>query len=151
MRETVSIFLLPMPFSTHLLKMALERKESHLKQLQEEKEELLVRCGELQSELLSLHRTNEEAQQTRSLALEERSKASSSSPLLSTPPQPFPLLPNPLSGDKGACVPMEMVKGERGGIFAYCVDQLCGNRVTVGLVYAQRSVTMATMDSGSHC
>ncbi|KAL5505125.1 hypothetical protein EMCRGX_G006506 [Ephydatia muelleri] len=42
--------------STHLLKMALERKESHLKQLQEEKEELL--------------RHNRQG----SLALEERSK-----------------------------------------------------------------------------
>ena len=75
------VFLLPMPSSTHLLKVALERKEANLKQLEEEKEELLLRCGELQIELLSLQRTNEEAQQTRSLALEERSKASHPPPL----------------------------------------------------------------------
>ena len=65
------------PHSSHLLKMAVERKDDMMRELEEEHTKLMKQCAELEEETASLQRANEEARQTRSMALEERSKVSS--------------------------------------------------------------------------
>ena len=60
--------------SSHLLKMAMERKSEMMKELGEERDQLIIQSSELRKEAMLLQRANEEARQTQSLALEERSK-----------------------------------------------------------------------------
>ena len=67
---------LPPFLSTHLLKVALERRESALKEMESERDNLASHSHQLEGEVASLRRANEEAMQMRSLALEERSKVS---------------------------------------------------------------------------
>ena len=77
---SVLFTLLPSPhpplslFSSHLLKMAMERKNEMMKELSEERDQLIIQSSELKKEAMLLQRANEEARQTQSLALEERSK-----------------------------------------------------------------------------
>lgn len=59
---------------SHLLKVALERKDCALREVEGERDELSDRCRQLETEVLSLRKASEEARRTRSLALEERAK-----------------------------------------------------------------------------
>ena len=54
--------------------MAMERKSEMMKELGEERDQLIIQSSELRKEAMLLQRANEEARQTQSLALEERSK-----------------------------------------------------------------------------
>ena len=56
--------------------MALERKEAALKEVEGEREKLMERCHDAERQVATLLRANEEARQTRALALEQRSKVS---------------------------------------------------------------------------
>ena len=62
------------PHSSHLLKVALERKDCALREVEGERDELAAHYQQLETEVLSLRKASEEARHTRSLALEERAK-----------------------------------------------------------------------------
>ena len=66
--------LLLLPNSSHLLKMAVERKDDMMQELEEKHCKLKKRCVDLEEWAASLQNASEEARQTRSMALELRSK-----------------------------------------------------------------------------
>lgn len=62
------------PHRSHELRVALERVASKIKEADSERRELTNQIGDLEKEVITLRRTNNEAIKMRTIALEERSK-----------------------------------------------------------------------------